>query len=152
MVDEGQVSRQVPVNALDFNMQVIKPNWGKKGAIPESLRERLKEYYKSQDPDTKEVSIAFNDLWGLLGSYTEDLRLGNLDNKVDIPYCEHYLNLAQDLLKEELFKPFIIALTRVATRIELSQSKNGFLRRRPNAIETKQSSTMNDSKKSGFFK
>lgn len=152
MAEGEKKSREVPLNALDFNMQVIKPNWGKEGAIPDSLKEKLKEYYKSQDPDTKEVTIAYNDLWGLLGSYTEDLRLGNLDNKVDIPYCEHYLNLAQDLLKEDLFKPFIIALSRVATRIELSQSKNGFLRRRPNAIETKQSSTSSDNKKSGFFK
>ena len=151
--------RMIPMNALDFNMQVIKSKWGKGDGIPASLREKLTERFQIKNPDTGElekdaegnVLVSETDLWGLLGSYTQDLRLGNLDKNIDIPYCEHYLNLANDLLKEDLIRPFIIALSRVATRIELSQSKNGFLRRRPNAIETKQYSSTGESKKSGLF-
>jgi len=76
-------------------------------------------------------------LWSQLGYFTQDMRLSNLSEgniwkglPNEVEYCEYRLNLANDLLSEGYDEPFIICLERVAAKLELCQSKGGFLRRR----------------------
>ena len=144
------VQRSVPESALDFNMQMLDSLWGS-GDIPKELRAKLIKTQFFKDLISGEESTQKDDLWALLGFYTRDLRLGCLDVKKDIPYCEYYLNLANDLLKADFIEPFIIALSRVASKVEISQSKNGFLRRRPNTLRTEKVESNLEPKKQGLF-
>jgi len=143
--------RRTPESSLDFNMQMIESAWGKE-SIPDSLKQKLTEIKKFENLKTKEISYTREDLWSLLGFYTRDLRLGNID-KDEFIKAEYFLNLANDLLKFNFINPFMIALSRVATILELSQSKQGFLRRRNNTLTTEQYHTdMQPPKKSLFGK
>lgn len=70
-------------------------------------------------------------LWNTLGFFTRDFRLGNLNRWTgDLDFCEYYTQLAGDFLHEDMKAPFNIALSRVAGKLELSQSVGGFFRRR----------------------
>jgi len=145
-----QKSNAVPENALDFNMQMLDSLWGKARKINPELENKLKQNKSFLNLETNKTTVTTEDLWSLLGTYTRDLRLGNLD-KEEIILCEYYLNLAEDLLKEGYINSFIIALSRVASRVELSQSKYGFLRRRPNTLETNKTETTLEPKKKGLW-
>lgn len=145
-----QRANNTPENALDFNMQMLDPLWGKEGKINSELKKKLQQSKFFKDYKTGKETETKDELWALLGTYTRDLRLGNLD-KEEILYCEHYLNLAEDMLKEGFVNSFIVSLSRVATRIELSQSKYGFLRRRPNTLETSKTETTLEPKKKGLW-
>jgi len=132
-----QKKRNVPMSDLDFYLMTTDSVWGKDTAeISEDLRGKLSKLYSQVDkngkplqtPDGKFV-VSKEGLWGLLGFYTRDMRLANL-NFLELVYCQYYLDLANDLLQVNFAKAFLISLSRVATILELSQSKNGFLRRR----------------------
>lgn len=70
-------------------------------------------------------------LWNTLSFFTRDFRLGNLNRWTgDLDFCEYYTQLAGDFLHEGMKAPFNIALSRVAGKLELSQSVGGFFRRR----------------------
>lgn len=142
--------RNTPENALDFNMQMLDSLWGKKGKINEDLQKKLTQakYYK--DIESGKLMVDKDDLWAVLGNYTRDLRLGNLD-KVELGICWHYLNFASDCLKGSFVNSFIVSMSRVATILELSQSKYGFLRRRPNTLETSKTEQTLEPKRKGFF-
>lgn len=90
-------------------------------------------------PIPKSVMDALNEeeenMWAMMSFYTRDLRLANLTDP-ELNYCVHYLNLAGDFLKMGFRRAFLIALSRVATMVELSQSRKGFLRKRINTITT----------------
>jgi len=145
-----QKSNAIPENALDFNMQMLDPKWGEANKINPALERKLKQSRFYKDLNTGETKVSQEDLWALLGTYTRDLRLGNLD-KEEIVLCEYYLNLAEDLLKEGYINSFVVALSRVASRVELSQSKYGFLRRRPNTLETSKTEQTLEPKKKGLW-
>ena len=145
-----QKSNPIPENALDFNMQMLDPIWGKGEKISPELVAKLKQTKFFKDLASNEESSSTEDLWALLGTYTRDLRLGNLD-KDEILVCEHYLNHAEDCLKEGFINAFVVSLSRVATRVELSQSKFGFLRRRPNTLETSKTEQTLEPKRKGLW-
>jgi len=145
-----QRSNAIPENALDFNMQMLDSLWGKENKINPELAKKLKQSRFYKEVETGKTKVDVEDLWSLLGTYTRDLRLGNLD-KEEIILCEYYLNLAGDLLKEGYINSFVVALSRVASRVELSQSKYGFLRRRPNTLETSKTETTLEPKKKGLW-
>ena len=65
--------------------------------------------------------------------YRRDLRLANINNS-QIRECTHYLNLGTDFLEEDFYKVGIIAYTRLASILELSQSKGGWFRKQWNKI------------------
>ena len=91
-------------------------------------------------------------LWGMMSYYTRDLRLSNLSYKSnEIQYCQHYLDLAGDFLKEGMLKPFLVCLSRVATITELAQSKGGFLRRQMNTLRTENVEEALEPKKKNIF-
>jgi len=127
--------RKIPTSDLDFNLMTTDTVWGKNQDIPIDLRTALEQYYQARDADGKVTGTYKKRLWGLLGFYTRDMRLGNLTEKNgELAYVHYYLDLANDMLQAEMVEPFLICLSRAATRLELSQSKMGFLRKQMNTF------------------
>ena len=90
----------------------------------------------------KNIVLSRQGYWEILGYYTRDLRLGNLDDGAnpfkpnEVAYCEWHLNMAGDLLNfyhKELphgfHKAFFSHIRRVASKIEISHSKHGWFRK-----------------------
>lgn len=153
MSDEPQ-SRVLPENALDYNMMMIESVWGR-AQVPPELAEKLqkiKGFYV--DAEGKGIigadgnlETVKEDLWATLGFYTRDMRLSNLDN-ARYNYCVHYTDLGADFLRVDMIEPFLICLSRVATVLELSQSKNGFLRNRQGTLSYENKITGDPNKRS----
>ena len=126
-LQQQQQKRTLPTSELDLNLMLTDTVWGN---LPASLKDRLSKHYVVVGDDGKRYTTK-EDLSALLGFYTRDLRLGNLSNlSGEIFFCEYHLDLANDLLKEGFVDPFLICLSRVASKLEISQSKGGFLRKR----------------------
>lgn len=122
--------RSSPLNELDAMMMTTNPKWGD-WDIPEELKEQLGKIQVWTDKETGKEVMSLASLWGLLGYYTRDLRLGNLSNVGgEVNYCAEHLDFAGDCLRESYPASFMTALSRTITVIELSQSKAGFLRKR----------------------
>lgn len=129
MDEQESKPRVQPQSDLDLALMTTDSVWGK-SEVPPELKTRLKEYLVTQDKAGKD-EITSESMWGLLGFYTRDMRLANLSAwNGEFEYCQHHLDLASDFLQTGAIKPFIVTLTRVATVLELSQSKGGFLRRK----------------------
>lgn len=129
-MSEGK--RILPQSELDLHLMTTDSVWGKP-EVSQDLREKLYKYFV-QVKDGKEV-ITQQSLWGLLGYYTRDMRLANLSVfNGEMAFCQYYLDLAGDFLQADMVEPFLIALSRVATMLELSQSKGGFLRKNMNTL------------------
>lgn len=125
--------RILPQSELDLQLMTTDSVWGKQDVSPE-LKARLNKYFLTKDEEGKE-EVTIESLWGLLGFYTRDMRLANLSAfNGEFVYCQYFLDLANDFLQAEMIEPFVICLSRVATILELSQSKGGFLRRRMNTF------------------
>lgn len=144
MVDEQQQRDpvRVPVSELEAGMMLTDSRWGD-GYIAKELKDKLRTMIKKKIrkgtiittaqgdfelPRDMEV-LAEEELWSLLNYYTRDMRLGNL-SRDEVDYCQHFIDLAGDLLHDSKKRVFVIALSRAATMLELSQSKGGFLRKR----------------------
>jgi hypothetical protein len=147
--DQQTDRRTVPQSDLDFNLMTTDPVWGSNQVSPE-LQKKLSETIEGISSDGKPVFKEAK-LWGLLNYYTRDVRLGNLSKWDELPYVEYYLNLAGDFLQVGMIKPFLVALSRAATKIELSQSKNGFLRRRLSTFTKEEYKTENEPAKKNIF-
>lgn len=152
MVEETvqqQQRRVMPKSELDLSLMTTDSVWGK-SEVPIELQSALKKYKHQLDTDGKNIFdkegnpiVTEESLWSLLGFYTRDVRLANLSLwNGEFQYCQYFLDLAGDMLSEKLLEPFIICLRRVATVLELSQSKGGFLRRRLNTF-TSESTPLN---------
>ena len=127
--------RGLPQTDLELNMMVTNPVYGKPD-IAEGLKKRLQKYYRQIGYDGTE-EITLESLWDMLGFFTRDMRLANLSSnpiKDEVSYCKYYLDLASDYLQVGFLECFVICIERVASLTELSQSKNGFLRRRMNTF------------------
>lgn len=143
MTEQVQQARVKPQSDLDFNLMITETLWGSQFVSPE-LKAYLTREFQLRDEEGKPLYddkgnpvIGEQGLWGMMSFYTRDLRLSNLSYKSnEIQYCQHYLDLAGDCLKEGMIKPFLICLSRVATITELAQSKGGFLRRQMNTIRS----------------
>jgi len=131
-----QQKRVQPQSELDFHLMTTDSVWGKSG-VSQDLIEKLNKYFYVKDKESGEQKISKESLWGLLGFYTRDMRLANLSLwNGEVQYCQYYLDLANDFLQAEMIEPFLITLSRVATMLELSQSKGGFLRKQMNTLRT----------------
>lgn len=127
----NEVRRVVPQSGLDWNMMLTDTMWGSR-QISAQIKEKIKRRTIRDDG-----SIDKNEAWELLSFYTRDLRLANLSSVFgEITYCQYYLDLAGDFLREGYPEAFATCLARAATILELSQSKGGFLRRRQNTLTT----------------
>lgn len=119
-----EYKRQLPTSKLDFEQMRTDPVWGV-GRIPRDLKEKLEAAVKEEDGEK-----LYENLWELHGWMTRDLRLGNLgvlNNELE--YCVYYAELAADMLMQGHIRAFSVCLSRIATRIELSQSKKGWFRK-----------------------
>jgi len=148
MSAEEEYRRTTPTNELDLALMTTDAVWGKPEVSPE-LRKVLSRYTKIKTEDGEEA-YTMDSLWGLLGFYTRDMRLSNLNHE-QMVYCIHYINLAGDCLQEGLVRPFIISLSRAATVLELSQSKGGFLRKRLSTITSESYHEEREPPKRNFF-
>lgn len=139
---EGE-GRSVPSSELDYTLMTTDSLWGK-GDVPNDFKQKLNRYFIKKDEKgkplfDKEGNLIGDEssLWSLLGFYTRDMRLGNLSYwNGEVQYCQYFLDLANDLLQADMIQPFLISLSRVATMLEISQSKGGFLRRRQSTLTT----------------
>ena len=125
---KDEILRDMPQSEMDFNMLVIDPKWGV-DKIPPSLKARLKEIVLARGKTDKSNKLqpTYDDLWELLAIYSRDMRLANLQSEDEF-YCEHYINLSGKLLRKGNPRSSILALVYSVTRLELSQSRKGFLR------------------------
>lgn len=126
-------SRISPLNDLDLVLMTTDAVWGKYDVSP-GLKQKLTKITAYKDSEGK-VSYDYDSLWDLLGFYTRDMRLANLSTwDGELIYTRYFLDLANDFLQAEMIEPFLICISRVATVLETSQSKGGFLRRRINTF------------------
>lgn len=136
-----------PTSDLDFNLMITETLWGSP-YVNNELKEHLTKHFQEKDedgnplyhPETGEPLLTQKALWGVHAYYTRDLRLSNLSyTSGEIPYCQHYLDLAGDFIRVYMLEAFNTCIARVATVTELAQSKNGFLRRQLNTLRTESS-------------
>lgn len=148
--NQNNTNRTIPVSELDFQYRMADPAWGK-GEVPAELRDKLAYVTRTINEDGS-TSYDTESLWGLLGFYTRDMRLANLSSwNNEFEYCQYYLDLAGDLLREGHIESFLTALSRVITVLELSQSKTGFLRKILNTFRNEQQIEMIEPKKSNLW-
>ena len=146
-VNNNNYKRPLPTSELDLNLMLTNTVWGNPELSPALKSKLLKDGVVMEDEEGNKY-ISREDLWSTLGFYTRDLRLGNLSTwNNELQVCQYYLNLANDFLKEGFTEPFIICLSRVATILETSQSKGGFLRRRINTFTSESMSMPQEPKK-----
>lgn len=143
---EEKYTRNVPINELDLQMQTVNSEWGRD--ITPELKERLSEAGVPIQSKDGKLTVDKKDLWELLGYYTRDIRLGNLD-KETYYMCSEWLDFAGDMLRLGMVKPFLTSLSRVITMLELSQSKGGFLRKQLNTITQQHYNEFKDNEKKG---
>jgi hypothetical protein len=168
MVDDVSRDQKRPMirSELDLQLMTTDSQWGRSDINPELKNKIIRRYgYLKPKKDDRgrpiindrgevetELEVSQEGLWSLLGFYTRDMRLGNLsqfDGQVN--YCSYYLDLANDYLQAGMVEPFLICLSRVATVLELSQSRGGFLRRRMNTLTQEHSAIDNEPKKANLF-
>lgn len=132
MTEGSESSRYVPVNELDFASMTTEPAW-------KDFSDELNQSIIRADDGS--LMIDYTVFYRMLSFYTRDLRLANLALwNGEYNYCRKWLNLASDLLRFNVLvragkvRPFFIAISRVISVVELSQSKGGFFRRRPNTL------------------
>ena len=150
MEEENYDNRSLPTNELDLNLMMTDSVWGRKEVSPELIKKLQKEI-STTNKDGK-VTVDKSSLWGLLGFFTRDMRLGNLsafDNEMQT--CRYHIDLASDLLNSDMPEPFLIALSRSANILETSQSKGGFLRKITNTLRHENVQQNLEPPKKGFF-
>lgn len=134
MSNDESVRRVVPQSGLDWNMMLTDTMWGSpqvSSKLKEKIRQRTIKLVDDGEVFDREAA------WELLSFYTRDMRLANLSVLYgELNYCQYYLDLAGDFLREGMPEAFSTCLARAATILELSQSKSGFLRRRQNTLTT----------------
>jgi hypothetical protein len=150
--------RELPTSELDAQMMMTNSTWGR-GDVPEELKQRLEQYSIKKtesgevllDKDGN-VMVSKASLWGLLGFYNRDMRLGNLDAwNNELQTCRYMIDLANDCLDENLCGSFMVSLSRSATILETSQSKSGFLRKIINTLTQRNISENLEAPKKAFF-
>lgn len=159
MTDKEQNKvRSIPTNELDFNMQLTKPSWGK-DEISKKAQEQMTKVFYLYNPETGEIErdddgnpIVHNeeDYWAKLGMFTQDWRLSYLDQK-DYKVCCWYSEQAQAYTQIKAKKSIHTCLGQIATRLELSQSKNGNLRDSLNTLIQKNLTTNEEPAKKSLF-
>lgn len=150
--------RVMPKSELDLVLMTTDSVWGKSD-VPAPLQQALKQFEKVLDKEGELIYdkegnpiVTEGNLWSLLGFYTRDMRLANLSMwDGEFQYCQYFLDLAGDMLSEKLLEPFVICLRRVATILELSQSKGGFLRRRMNTFTSENTPLDSEPPKKSLF-
>ncbi len=151
MSKEDEQDNYVPETNLELSMLYTNPVWGSDQETNNAFRDKLTTKLYFKNGETGEVkTVTKEKLWEQLQFFTRDLRLGNLSS-AEIVFCNYYLNLASDFLKEGYLDAFIVALSRVASKTELSQSRGGFLRKRLNTFTKENKDSFDAPKRNGLF-
>ena len=138
MSEEEEYNNQVggmniPESFLELQYITTAPTWGREA--PTELWDKLKisqiTYDDKGNPEMDQKTK--QSAWGLLGFFTQDIRLGNL-NFLEVEYAREWIEIAGDLLECDYIGAFNPALRRPIGVLELSQSKGGFLRKMLNKI------------------
>lgn len=120
-----QTYRDVPVNNLDFNMQVIDPDWQKSTpSILEGKDYASTDYVTIDGQDYINVRKIITNL----DFYTRDIRLSNYD-KDELREVRWWLEFAGKMADHKYFQCFNYCLMQAARISETSQGKAGFLRK-----------------------
>ena len=162
-MSENDNYNQVPVNDLHLQLLTTDTVWGSV-SVPQELKQIVNNEHTAIltdengeaviDPITNKPKLVIKSsgYWEMLGFYTRDLRLGNLSEaNGEMYYCKYHLDLANDFLREGFTKPFLITLSRVATVIELSQSRRGFFRKIMNTFTQEHKYSELGAGKKNFF-
>ena len=145
MVDPKQSKMIKPSTDLDYNLAMTEPAIGK-DELNDNLQNTLIKPYFQYDEKGNIIKdqngapiLKYKALWNQYGFFTRDIRLSNLSTgdwlgrkENDLKYCEYHINLASDLLSENFEELFYLIFERATARLELCQSKNGFLRTKMN--------------------
>lgn len=165
-MSEENNGQRTPVSEIDLTFLTTDPAWGKNQVPNEYISQiiRDKQVILAQVKDDGTIvlvidennkPVTYNDMekmWSRLGFLTKDIRLGNLSSMGgDAGYVEYYLDLAGDLLEAGYPNAHITALQRSAVKLEVSQSKGGFLRKRTNTITSENITNELDPQKKNFF-
>jgi hypothetical protein len=146
----GEHNRILPSSDTDFNMLTTDSTWGS-SEVPYELRDALSRFVDGFDADGKQV-LTKKSLWGLLGFYTRDIRLGNLSEfNNELQSCRFWLDFAHDMLLDDMYEPFMVGLSRAVCILETSQSKKGFLRRLMNTLRHENVQQTIEPPKKGFL-
>lgn len=154
--DPDKERRRTPYSELDLQYMVTEPAWGREATkelnshvsrikgqafyLCDSCKQPYSQYLKKCSIcGSEDIKLMVDEekLWGLLSYYTRDLRLGNLQNK-EQTYCLYWLSVAGDCLREGYPKSFLSSLSRVIDILELSQSRQGFYRKRMGTVTSEQ--------------
>jgi len=122
-------TRTVPANDLDLQFQVTEPTWQQVSKGLDNKLSRSKGFTTVKNDKGEDVKVEVREyLSGILAVYTRDMRLGNLSAQ-EFEYVAYYVDLAVDLLEEGYASACVIALNKALSRLEISSSKGGFLRK-----------------------
>lgn len=168
-----QQLRATPQNELDLQLMTTDPKWGD-WQIPDELKEVLGEAQVFQDENGKQY-VDISSLWGLLGFYTRDIRLGNLPFwSGEVGFVEQHIDFAGDSITGLQIRPpkrlpegvtvakreartmhfigsFMRTFRPAITKLEVSQSRGGFLRRRQGTLTSENVQSALEPKKKGLF-
>ena len=164
-----QQLRPTPQNELDLQLMTTDPKWGD-WQIPDELKEVLGTTEIYQDANGDQF-VDINSLWGLLGFYTRDIRLGNLPFwSGEVGFVEEHIDFAGDCITGLQIKApkisikgkkivndihFIGSFMKVfrpaITKLEVSQSRGGFLRRRQGTLTSETIQNELEPKKKGLM-
>lgn len=152
-----QYKRNLPLNELDLQMQMIETVWGSQRVNPD-LRARLAKnlYYLDEHGEISRDEqgrphMKSESRWDTLAYFTQDMRLGNLTPD-EVRAVRHYLDIAGDCLAMGYLEAFLCALRYSASYLELSQSRKGFLRKLMNTLLQEQTVTTQEAPKASLRK
>lgn len=153
----GPPKRSVPQNELDFNMQLTNPAWGKKELDVKAQENLSKTFYvvneKGEvqlDADGQPIVHHEDDLWSKLGFLTRDFRLSNL-TKQDYALLSWWSEFAAAAAQEGYKGSTAYCISQVAPRLELSQSRAGFLRNILNTLINRNVTVSEEPNKNKLF-
>lgn len=162
MSEENEKLRDVPNSELDLQLMLTNTKWGDSG-IPKELLQILGKSQVVTLDGRNYVDVS--SLWGLMGYYTRDLRLGNISYYGgEVDYCQQYIDFAGDCLRGistfkrggerrtvPLVNSFMCCLSRAVTLLEVSQSRGGFLRKRQGTLTSENVQSTLEPQKKGLF-
>lgn len=148
VVSKANDFRNVPENALDFNMQVIDPAW--QNCTPSILQGKDFQVDRDYVLINGKAFINVDKIITNLDFYTRDIRLSNYDAK-DLAEVRWWLEYAGKMADHKYFRAFNYCLMQSARISETSQGKSGFLRKILQTLTTENISKTFDGNKKDFW-
>lgn len=160
MTDDKQSKAPKPSNQIDLQAITTFPHISS-DYMSDAVRNKFRLYRLTIDDNGIVVKDSngnptyeiVRDFWANMELFTQDMRLGNL-NKDESFYARFHTDLAVDILTalpESFSKAALISFERATSVLEISQSKNGFLRRMFNTFFQNVSSKEEFQTKRSFF-